>query len=58
MAERVGSPLAGRLRKRWIHSVNDCLKKGGWNVWEARRIVYDRNDWLRFVRENGWGVAS
>ena len=32
----VGIRLVGRLRKRWIDSVNDCLKKSGMNVGEDR----------------------
>ena len=33
-----------RSRKRWIESVNACLKKVGFNVGQVRRIVYDRNE--------------
>ena len=53
----VGSPLIGRLRKRWIDSLNDCLKKWGLNVGQPRRMVYDRDEWRGFVRGNFWGIA-
>ena len=38
-----GSRSVGRQRKRWIHTVKDCLKKKGLDVRPARRIVHDRN---------------
>ena len=41
----------------WINFANDCLKKRGLNVWQARRMVYDRNEWEEFVRGNDWGIA-
>ena len=34
-----GSGSVGRLRKRWIDSVNDCLKKGVSDE-QARRMVH------------------
>ena len=37
----VGSRLVGGPRKKWIDSVNDCLKKRGL---KAKRIVYDMNE--------------
>ena len=43
--ECVGSHLVGRQQKRWIDSVNDCLKKRGLTFGQARGIVYDRNEW-------------
>ena len=55
--ECVGSRLVGRPWKRWIDSVNDCLKKRGLNVGQARRVVYERNEWREFYRGNAWGVA-
>ena len=39
MGECVGCHLVGRLRKRWIDSVNDCSKKRGLNVRQSRRMV-------------------
>ena len=32
----------GRLRKRWIDTVKDCLKKRGLQFRQVRRIVRDR----------------
>ena len=26
------------------------------NVGQARRMVYDRNEWREFVRKNAWGI--
>ena len=39
-----------RINKRakveeWTDSVNDCLKKRALNIVQARRMVYDRNEW-------------
>ena len=48
--ECAGSRLLGRPRKRWIDSVNDCLKKRGLNIRQAKNMVYDRNEWRGFVR--------
>ena len=30
------------MRKRWIETVNDCLKKRGLDVRQTRRMVHDR----------------
>ena len=57
VGECVGSHLVGRQQKRWIDSVNDCLKKRGLNVQQARRMVYDRNEWREFLRGNAWVIA-
>ena len=43
-----GSRSVGRPRKRWIDTVNECLKKRGFQ---------DRSEWRGFVRGNAWGVA-
>ena len=40
----VGNCLVGQLKKRWIDSVKDFLKKRGLNVGQARRKVHDRNE--------------
>ena len=45
------------LRKRWIDTVKDCLKKRGLDVRQARRMLDDRIVWRGFVRGNAWGVA-
>ena len=51
------SYLLGRPQKRWIDSVNDWLKKRGLNVEQARRMVYDRNEWHGLVRGNAGDIA-
>ena len=43
--ECVGSHSVGRLWKRWIDTVKDCLKKRGLDVRQARRRVYDGGLW-------------
>ena len=47
----------GRLLKRWIDTLKECLKKRGLNIRQARRMVQDRNEWREFVRGNTWGVS-
>ena len=34
----------GRPRKRWIDTVNECLRKRGLDVRQARRRVQDRSE--------------
>ena len=53
----VGSRSVGRPRKRWIDTMNECLKKRGLDVMQATRMVQDRTEWRGFVRGNAWGVA-
>ena len=53
---RVGSRLIVRSGERWIDSMNGCLKKG-LTVGQARRMMYDRNQWWEFVKGNAWGLA-
>ena len=38
------SRRVGRQRKRWIGTVNDCLKKRGLDVRQARKMVHDRRN--------------
>ena len=33
------SGSVGRLRSRWVDTVKECLKKRGFNVRQARRMV-------------------
>ena len=47
--EHVGRCLVGRPQKRRIDSVKLILKKC-LNVGQARRMVYDMNEWPGFVR--------
>ena len=37
VGECVGSRLVGRLRNRWIDSVNDYVKKRFFNIGQAKR---------------------
>ena len=45
-----------RSRKKWIDNVKGCLKKMGFDVRQARRMVHDGNGWRGFVRGNAWGA--
>ena len=45
-----GSHLVGRPWKTLNDSVNDCLKNRGLNVEQARKMMYDRNEWRGFAR--------
>ena len=47
----------GRPRKRWIDTVNECLRKRDLDVRQARKVVQDRSEWWKFVRENAWDIA-
>ena len=58
VGECAGSRSVGRPRKKWIDTVKNCLRKRGMDVKQARRMVQDRNEWWRFVREKEWGVAQ
>ena len=49
--------FSGRLRKRWIDIVKDCLRKRGLDVRQARRMVLDRSEWQRFLRRTAWFIA-
>ena len=44
VGECAGSHSMGRLQKRWIDSVKECLRKRGLNVRQARRMVHDRSE--------------
>ena len=52
-----GSRSVGGLRKRWIDTVEECLRKVSLDVREARRMIQDRSEWWGFVRGNGWDIA-
>ena len=52
--EYVGSHSLGRLRKRGIDTVKECLKKKGLGSMQARRMVHDRSVKRGFVRGNAW----
>ena len=52
----MGSHLLSRPGKRLIDFVKECLIKRSLNVGQARRRVYDRNEWREFVRGNACGI--
>ena len=52
VGECVGSRLVGRSRKRWIDSMKKCLKTRSLSVRQARKMMYDRNEWRGFTRRN------
>ena len=54
VGECVGSHLVGRIQKRLIASVN---KEKRFECWQARSMVYDRNEWREFVRGNSWSMT-
>ena len=41
----LGNDLVGWPQRRWIDPENDCFKKGGLDVGQARRMVHGRNEW-------------
>ena len=43
VGEVAGIRSVGRLRKMWIDTVKDCLKKSGLDIRQARRMVHDRD---------------
>ena len=55
--ECAGSHSVGRPQKRWIDSVNDGLKKRGLNVRQTKRMIYDKNEWQKFVKGDVWPLA-
>ena len=57
IGECAGSRSVGRLRKRSIDTVKECLRKRGLDVRQARRIVQDKSKCWGFVKGNAWGVA-
>ena len=52
VGECAGSHSVGRLWKRWIDTMKECLKKRGLDFRQARRMVQDRSEWWGFVRVN------
>ena len=57
MWDCASSSSLGRVRKRWIDTMTDYLKKRGLDVSQARRIVQNRSVWEGFVRGNSREVA-
>ena len=52
VGECAGSCSVGRPWKRGIDTVNECLKKRGLDIRQARRMGHDRREWLGFMRGN------
>ena len=50
VGERAGSRSVGRPRKRWIDTVKECLRKIGFDVRQARRMVQDMSERRVFGR--------
>ena len=48
VGECVGSHSVGRLRKRWIDTMKECLRKRGLDVRQEWRMVQDRSEWWGF----------
>ena len=44
VGECAGSRSVGRLKKRRIDTVKECLRKRGLDVRQARRVVQDRSE--------------
>ena len=55
MKECAGICSFCRLQKRWIDTVEECLRKRGLNVRQESRVVQDRSEWWGFMKENAWG---
>ena len=53
--ECVGNRPAGRPKRKWIESVNECLKERNVSLAEARIKVHDRREWRGFVWGHGCG---
>ena len=50
VGECAGSWQVDRLRKRWIDTTKDCLKKRDSDARQARRMVHNSSVWWGFVR--------
>ena len=57
VGECAGSRLVGRLLKRWIDTVKDCLKKRDFDIRQARIMAHDMSEKRGFLRGNALGVA-
>ena len=50
VGECAGSRSVSKPRKRWIDTVNDCLRKRGLGIRQTRGMVQDRIECLGFVK--------
>src|SRR5678815_2110545 len=53
--ECVGNRPVGRPKKKWIESVNECLKERNESLADARIKVHNRSEWRGFVWGHGCG---
>ena len=58
VGECTGNHSVGRSQKRWNDTVEECLRKRGLDVRQARGMVQYRSKWWGFVRGNEWSVAQ
>ena len=49
VGECAGSCSLGRVRKMWIDTMKDCLKKISFDVRQSRRMMHYRSVWQGFV---------
>ena len=52
VGESAGIRSVGRPQKRWNDTVEECLRKRGLDVRQARRMIQDNSEWRGFVRGN------
>ena len=57
LGECAGSCSVGRPRKRWIDTVEDCLRKRGLDVRQSMRMIQDRSERRGFVRGSERGIS-
>ena len=54
-SESIGTRPRGRMKRRWIDSVKECLMEKNVSLDQARRLARDRSEWRGFVRGRGCG---
>ena len=58
VGECVCSCLLGRLWKRWIDILKECLMKRGLDIKQEMRMFWGKIEWWGFARGNAWAVAQ
>ena len=48
-----GTRSRGRPRRRWMDEVQDCVRRKGLTIQEAKVSVQDRNEWRTICRGDG-----